>query len=236
MGWNNQVVQLLVISEAATGYSGIFIYTPAPGPGNLLISIASVAGTDPYGNYYPAGFNDSAPGGSQAAINITDGQIALTDVAGNTWGMYPAVIGGSPYLNFWTPGSGNGAMYLDTNGNIHSNSGFIANTPEQWNTVPLDAGWSTLAGHSVPRYRLLPTYEVELDGFAQHANFVAPQNLNGSNNMPNAYSPQQEKYVKTGDANRCGVMVNTSGTIIGYPVAGGSTEIELAGITYPLGV
>lgn len=35
--------------------SGIFVYSPAPGAGNLIASITAAAGTDPFGNAYKAG-------------------------------------------------------------------------------------------------------------------------------------------------------------------------------------
>lgn len=53
--WSNQAVSLIVLDEATSGYSGIFGYSPAPGPGNLIFSVAAKAGTDPYGNAYPQG-------------------------------------------------------------------------------------------------------------------------------------------------------------------------------------
>ena len=54
MGWQNQNYSLLVITSSS-GYSGLFIYSGTPGPGNLIGSWASSAGTDPYGNSFPAG-------------------------------------------------------------------------------------------------------------------------------------------------------------------------------------
>lgn len=54
MGWQNNVFSLLII-EGGSGFSGLFVYTPAPGPGNLIGSWAAAAGTDPYGNAYPQG-------------------------------------------------------------------------------------------------------------------------------------------------------------------------------------
>jgi len=53
--WSNQAISLIVLTEATAGYSGIFGYSPTPGAGNLVFSVAADAGTDPYGNAYPAG-------------------------------------------------------------------------------------------------------------------------------------------------------------------------------------
>lgn len=50
MGWTEQIPNLVVIAAQSGGYTGLFIYDPAPGVNNLLASIAPVVGTDPYGN------------------------------------------------------------------------------------------------------------------------------------------------------------------------------------------
>lgn len=62
MGWSNQSVSLIVLDEATSGYSGIFGYSPLPGEGTLIFSLAAKAGTDPYGNPYPAGLMTTAGG------------------------------------------------------------------------------------------------------------------------------------------------------------------------------
>lgn len=43
--------QVIISGSAA----GIFIYSPVPGPGNLIGSWAGQQGADPYGNSYPEG-------------------------------------------------------------------------------------------------------------------------------------------------------------------------------------
>src|SRR5580658_4944476 len=57
MGWANDQISLLILSAENVGYSGFFVYSPSPGPGNLIGSWAAVAGVDPYGNAYPAGLD-----------------------------------------------------------------------------------------------------------------------------------------------------------------------------------
>ena len=71
-GWNNQLVSLLIIT-ATGGFSGFFVYSPAPGPGNLVFSIAGQAGTDPFGNAYPTGLTVGA---------LPNPQVQLTSQAG----------------------------------------------------------------------------------------------------------------------------------------------------------
>src|SRR5258708_25129477 len=50
---SKQVVQRVLVSGGAG--SGVLVYSPAVGPGNLIASIAASAGTDPSGNAYLAG-------------------------------------------------------------------------------------------------------------------------------------------------------------------------------------
>lgn len=55
--WSNQLVSLVIVTAPPGQYAGIFVYSPTPGPGNLIGSWAAQAGTDPYGNAYPQGLN-----------------------------------------------------------------------------------------------------------------------------------------------------------------------------------
>lgn len=50
--WTNQVVNLIVLTEQATGFSGLFGYSPTTGTNNLIFALDAAAGTDPYGNAY----------------------------------------------------------------------------------------------------------------------------------------------------------------------------------------
>jgi len=51
----------LVVVFGTGRYTGVFVYSPVPGPGNLVASVASAAGTDPYGNSYVEGFGTYGP-------------------------------------------------------------------------------------------------------------------------------------------------------------------------------
>ncbi|MHB1595388.1 MAG: hypothetical protein ACYCO9_16395 [Streptosporangiaceae bacterium] len=106
MPWNNQALALLVLVEKTGGWSGVFGYSPDEGPGNLVFSVSAAAGTDPYGNAYPAGVSTTAGSGT------IEGPDYLIDSAGAFW-----------YSG--TPGSGNlilsiaGAAGTDPHGNIY---------------------------------------------------------------------------------------------------------------------
>jgi hypothetical protein len=100
----------------------------------------------------------------------------------------------------------------------------------------MDSGWSTVAGHPIPAYRLLGDGNVQLHGYASHASFTSATNLQGSSNLPSLYRPANTVYPRGGDANRSGVEVSSAGTITAEPVSGGSTQIELTGIIFPAGL
>ncbi len=70
--WSNQVVSLIILTEATTGFSGIFGYSPSPGAGTLIFSLAAAAGTDPYGNPYPQGLSTTLGSISGVVFNGTD--------------------------------------------------------------------------------------------------------------------------------------------------------------------
>lgn len=88
--WSNQLVSLLILSLPG-GFTGIFGYSPAPGPGNLVISITNQAGTDPYGNPYPAGIQVGAASSPQ--VEITPGNPAAI-----TFPLNDSNIGGQPTM------------------------------------------------------------------------------------------------------------------------------------------
>jgi hypothetical protein len=78
-----QFVTLLLkslIVDASAG-NGIFVYNPTVGAGNLVASIAGEAGTDPYGDSYPAIAAFGIAGQGQTVITA-DGDILLYNAAG----------------------------------------------------------------------------------------------------------------------------------------------------------
>lgn len=59
MGWTSDVARQVIVDGSASG-DGVFVYNGTPASGNLIVSIAAEAGTDPYGNTYPQGLFVSA--------------------------------------------------------------------------------------------------------------------------------------------------------------------------------
>jgi hypothetical protein len=75
--------RLVVISGSSTnGSNGLFVYSGTPGFGNLILSISAVAGTDQFGNPYPAGLNLT-----QGAISgsLITGSIGNSTILNSTW-------------------------------------------------------------------------------------------------------------------------------------------------------
>jgi hypothetical protein len=74
--WTNQVVNLIILTEAVTGYSGLFAYSPSVAAGDLALSAAAAGGTDPEGNTYIPGFAVYATSGGY--MQMTAGMLNIT--------------------------------------------------------------------------------------------------------------------------------------------------------------
>jgi hypothetical protein len=98
---------------------GLFVYSPAPGFGNLVESIAAANGTDPYGNAYLSGFTSyqRIGGGSVLAV-----QTDASSQPGPVWKSAATAAG--PYATV-------ASMVADVNGNITitSPAGTVTVTP-----------------------------------------------------------------------------------------------------------
>ena len=113
--WTNQLVNLIILAAASAGFSGFFAYSPTPGAGNLFMSLAAAAGTDPYGNAYLPGLtvgkaSDAAQvvltpslGGSGAAeIKFPIPSLSMSNVpnlaGGPVAGLYANLLVSGPAL------------------------------------------------------------------------------------------------------------------------------------------
>ena len=67
MGWATNIFPLLIVVSGPP-FTGLFIYSPGPGAGNLIASITAQAGTDPYGNHYAAGISSYDGFGGQTEL------------------------------------------------------------------------------------------------------------------------------------------------------------------------
>lgn len=201
---------------------GIFIYDGDPALGNLILSIAPVAGTDEVGNNYPAGIKVApnagsidgsvmAPG-SIIGSALADATITATQIAEGavTQDALAAAAVGATELAA-------GAVYPDAiqAGAVTSNAiaagaivaGLIA--AGAIDSLSIHAGTLTLDSTSGN----LLVY----DGVAQSGNlFVSVSPAGGVDNFGNAF-PAGIRVFNNGDITGADVKVNTSsGSIWGY--------------------
>jgi hypothetical protein len=82
--WTNQLQNLIILAAQSGGFSGFFAYSPAPGAGNLIVSLTAEALTDPYLNAVPAGglTSYSNDGAFWSAVNIGNGVVNWYEAAG----------------------------------------------------------------------------------------------------------------------------------------------------------
>ncbi len=71
--------------------SGAFFYNGAPAAGNLIASIASAAGTDAFGNTFPAGIFEQTSGGAGGAALLVGGQLLLDFATSPSVGVSPSI-------------------------------------------------------------------------------------------------------------------------------------------------
>src|SRR5271166_5591006 len=105
MGWGSNVFPLLIITPTG-GFTGLFLYSPGPGAGNLIGSWTSAAGVDPFGNAYPAGINVTSGVLSGVVINALQETISpgplIINAAGDLTVQTFTVAG----INNWTAPAG----------------------------------------------------------------------------------------------------------------------------------
>lgn len=115
MGWSNVAGVVLqattvIISGGAATLEGIFVYAGNPATGNLILSVAAQAGTDPYGNSFPQGYAAFGTG-ILAGVNmvLNDAAISWTQ---STWttpaNIFTSQPGVDPFLTIQGPASAAG--------------------------------------------------------------------------------------------------------------------------------
>jgi hypothetical protein len=146
--WSNQAVNLIILAALTGGFSGFFAYSPTPGKGNLILSIAAGPGTDDFGNPYVGGLASYSQNETPQIISqIYDGTLAFSFGPSPT---VPAFVQGGKAVLALSSGStndatdqlaqvtllsqvesgvGNAVMRL-TDTNLDMNSGSITNVNE----------------------------------------------------------------------------------------------------------
>jgi hypothetical protein len=158
------------------GKLGLFVYDPAPGPGTLVGSFTGQAGTDPYGNSYPAGvwsygaLGTAGAGNGALGINVPGQNGVLnwaTDLSGNPAAAFEVSTALNDTTFYFTPGGG---ISIDTE---HDMSSGLLN------------GWTVTATQQA-LYQLMPDNTVWL-----LADLTVGTSAGGTNvwTVPAGYAP-----------------------------------------------
>lgn len=155
------ITQRVVVFGTGPG-RGVFVYSPTPGAGSLVDSIASAAGTDPFGNAYLAGMtNYTLIGATHVAVETSGGTISFLTAA-SAAGPYTLVN------NFSLFGAGPGPALqvqgdLVAVGGVFAEAGVASSTPPSGAEVFNDLGSTGLAGDAgSASYKLTPEGELQI--------------------------------------------------------------------------
>lgn len=186
--WSNQATALIVI-QAGTGFTGLFIYNGAPTLGNLIGSFTTQTGTDPFGNPYqgagPFTYRYHTPGGQQGYVGFTGTLFTMVDWTGKQQ-IKLQFTGGDAV--------GDGAVIA----NLAANAGLVGGTygqAETWHNITVIAGGFSINPGGHVSYILRADNQVEMEV----QNCVTVSTADGStivtaaNGLPAAYRPLAEK-------------------------------------------
>jgi hypothetical protein len=215
VGWNQSLFPLLIITESG-GFSGEFIYAPAPGPGALVFSNTAQGGTDPYGNTYLAGSTWYGPSG---VINIPPDTSALLAYS-------PAAATGDLSISLATTAG------TDQFGNPYP-AGLRWNTTIQ--TMPgMTAGWN-VGGHATYAFDPIGNLVVSFKDLQPGA--VADMTpIWGAGSVLAAYRPANNRRIVAyadqlkatgGGFEACALEFQTDGSVQIFGVAAGATRVDL---------
>jgi hypothetical protein len=225
-GWSNQAADLIILEEQATGYSGLFGYSPAPAQGNLVLSSAAAAGTDPYGNAYLAGFTTYGKSGGThfACQNSAAGQQFYTaPSAAGPWTEQAFIVADSAedllltaagQISFTT-----GSPTQPTQVQIRANSGLWV-TGEAWNPVTGDNGFTT----SALAYQAAPLMS---GAVAFRGQVTTP--ASGNPNGVTAFQLPSPTYIPAA-ARRWPVVNVNAADVTGYAVLDVTGEVHFEGL------
>lgn len=213
-----QLLNLLVKTLRITGAAGngVFVYSAAPGAGDLVESIAATDALDPFANEFFNGFTSYSGNG---ALDLF---MSLRQ-AGLFWGTNSNGPGGTGALAIAGP------IGLRIQNQLTATDPNNPGTNETWHTAVAQNGWGTGL-----RYRLRAENEVSLSADILTAGTATSGTVIAS--VPAAYRPAGERRVNYSTAGSTainaisGLAVQPGGNII---LAGalptGTTSISLEG-------
>jgi hypothetical protein len=144
MGWQDNVFQLLIVEGSGAG-TGLFVYSGAPGPGNLpVLSVVSPGVTaDPFGN---AVVSVLELRGASGVMTITDPAVINFLSGATTTGTIKSLTAAqrlevSSPNGLSLPAAGNNVI-MDSLSFIACGSDATATVPAPWHSETLLNGWS----------------------------------------------------------------------------------------------
>lgn len=202
MPWNSQSATQLLIVNASPGFTGLFVYSPSPGTGNLIASSTATAGTDPYGNAYLAGITSYGTGvASQQFFNLQGGFATLSDSASHKWLIDANANFTSPVMRLQSLATLTPLFVSQAGTAITTQPG--TSNPETWH-APATAGFTTAAGVQPVEYTLLPDGNVAITG---------QMNASGAYTAGTTIWTMPAGYRPSTNAANVGVTIDTAGAL-----------------------
>lgn len=229
--WSNTTTDLIILIESG-GFSGLFAYAPAPGPGNLVLSATAHAGEDPYGNAYLAGLTTYASGNilnmfgafltggenQTSSLLLQDANFALTS-GDNALDTVQAVLSGTAVPSGSNPfiSAAASSGFCDS----YATGAFLKApppgiTPYTWQAPAYDTNWASstvfngTSGNKPLRYHLGNEDTVVIEG-AFAAGASAPGNTVYTASSLYVVQGSDSSYWLTVWRNRAGTVIPMGG-------------------------
>jgi len=237
-----------------TGFSGVFVYSPSPGPGNLVASVAALAGTDPYGNKYPAGVS-SQTGGIEAILSGSrlswdapaDSPTGLPEIfatpsaaSGNSLEITSNVSAGgvtAGALTIYDSAASSTVPAIPSGSPGIFVAGGCPMVTDTWHSMgTMSNGWA-VGGFA--KYRMTPQGDVELafQDLTTGTTVDTTVLWTSANGLPSAYRPSHtarlvcytdvQRVVSGSNNESCALLIGTDGSVQCFGVAAAATRVDL---------
>lgn len=151
--------------------------------------------------------------GAGTSVELRDGQVILQGPGADSPGAVAALFPGGviQVTSGLHPGTDQAAiiqllshadggegtpLLLLANGTVITATDPVNGGPETWHPITLDAGWSVVAGHAAPQYRLKADGDVEFAGAVSRTSFTATTAINSGSPLAAPYVPGHAKVYR----------------------------------------
>jgi hypothetical protein len=252
MPWQQTVFPLLIVTPSG-GFTGLFLYSPAPGAGHLIASITSAAGTDPYGNTFPAGISSQSGGTEAILIGHELAWDAPADHPSSLPAVFAAPSAASGNSLEITTGSGNGgvtagAITIYDSAASSTVPAIPAGQPgifvpatcpivcDTWHDMPAMANSWAIGGHAQYRLDPLGNLQVSFKDLVPPAGPVDGQTIWAAGSLPSSYQVANSHRVAAYTAiqrasgatsESAALEFETDGSIQCFGIAAASPRVDL---------